>query len=61
MISKDNVVCPFCKYKHSKTKALGTSGLICQVGEEEKKLTCDKCGKDFLCDIEITYRFKTSK
>lgn len=41
MVDKENVICPFCKRKHGKTKALGTSGLVCCTGEENKTITCD--------------------
>ena len=61
MVSKENVICPFCKREHGKTKAIGTSGLVCYVGDYGKTITCEKCGKEFICDVEITYKFKTRK
>lgn len=61
MVDKTFVICPFCKCKHSKTKVLGTSGLVCYNGNEEQSVICDRCGKDFYCDTEIQYKFKTRK
>ena len=60
MISKDDVICPFCKKKHSKFKAIGTSGLINYVGSE-CSITCDKCGNVFRCVYEVQIKFKTNK
>lgn len=61
MVDKTFVICPFCKCKHSKTKVLGTSGLVCYNGNEGQSVICDRCGKDFYCDTEIQYKFKTRK
>ena len=61
MVSKDSVICPFCKYEHGRTIALGKSGLVCYNGEENKTITCNSCGKDFYCDIELSYKFRTRK
>jgi hypothetical protein len=60
MISKDYVICPFCKRKHSKNKATGTSGLINHIGSE-CSIICDKCGKEFRCVYEVQIKYKTSK
>ena len=61
MVSKEAVICPFCKYEHSIMKALGTTGLVCYDGETGKTITCNKCGKDFICDYEVSYKFRTRK
>lgn len=61
MVSKDKVICPFCKHEHGKTKALGTSGLICYAGQDDVTIVCERCGKEFICDTEVTYKFKTRK
>lgn len=60
MVSKDSVICPFCKKEHSKNKAIGTSGLINYNGSE-CFITCDKCGEEFRCVYEVQIKYKTSK
>lgn len=60
VISKESVICPYCKKEHGKNKAIGTSGLINFCGSEIT-ITCDKCGKDFRCNYEVTIKYKTSK
>lgn len=60
MVSKDYVICPYCKKKHSKTKAIGTSGVVCFNGSE-LTVECDKCGKDFYVEYEVSYTFRTRK
>ena len=60
MISKEFVICPFCKKTHNKHKAIGTSGLINYAGSE-RGITCEKCGKEFVCVYEVEIRYKTSK
>lgn len=60
MISKDYVICPYCKKENSKNKAIGTSGLINYVGSE-RSVTCNKCGKEFRCVYEVSIKYKTSK
>lgn len=60
MIDKEYIVCPFCKNKHSKNKAIGTSGLINYNGSE-LTIECNKCGKDFKCIYEVQIKFKTNK
>lgn len=60
MISKEYVICPFCKKVHSKNKAIGISGLINYAGSE-CSITCEKCGKDFRCVYEVQIKYKTSK
>lgn len=61
MVNKEKVVCPFCKHEHGVTKAIGTTGLVCYTGETDKSIICDKCGKEFYCDFEVAYKFKTRK
>lgn len=60
MVSDEYVICPFCKQKNSRFKALGKSGLINHIGSE-CTVTCDKCGKDFQCVYEVKIKYKTSK
>lgn len=60
MISKDYVICPYCKNPHSKNKVLGTTGLInCSGGEHD--IVCEKCGKWFHCAFEVQIKYRTSK
>lgn len=61
MTSKDSVICPFCKYAHGLSVALGSSGLVCSAGEQGKSITCSKCKKVFVCDVEVSYKIKTRK
>ena len=60
MVSDEYVVCPFCKHKHSRFKALGTSGLINHSGSK-CTIICAKCEKEFRCIYEVTIKYKTSK
>lgn len=59
-ISKEKVICPYCKKEHGRNKAIGTSGLINYCGSEIT-IVCDKCGKDFTCNYEVTIKYKTTK
>lgn len=60
MISKEYVICPFCRKELSKNKAIGTSGLINYAGSE-CFITCEKCGRDFRCVYEVQIKYKTMK
>ena len=61
MTSKDSIICPFCKQTKSKSKVLGTSEKVNYSGYDDLFITCDSCGKDFYCDIIVSYTFKTRK
>lgn len=60
MVSKESVICPYCKKEHYKNKAIGTSGIINYSGSTIT-ITCEKCGKDFICEYEVTIKYKTRK
>lgn len=61
MNDSENIICPHCKRRHSKYKILGSSGLINHSGYESIYVCCEKCGKDFYCDIEVKLKIKTRK
>ena len=60
MISKDYVICPYCKGKNGKNKSLGTTGLI-NYGGGESTIVCDRCKKEFYCTFEVQIKFTTNK
>ena len=60
MISKDSIICPYCKKEHTKSLVLGTSGVINIFGTE-RELECTKCGKSFRCEVEVKITYKTKK
>ena len=60
MVSKDEIVCPYCKKGHSKYRVIGSSGLVNCFGSEFS-MTCDRCGKDFYGEYVVDIRYKTRK
>lgn len=60
MVSKDAVICPYCKAENYKRKVLGDSGLVNYCGTS-RMVKCNKCGKDFNCEVEVNIKFRTSK
>ena len=61
MVSKYDVVCPYCKKKMGRSKALGVFGTVNINGYENLTLTCDACKKEVICDVEVSYTFRTRK
>lgn len=59
-VSKESVICPYCKHEHSKNKAIGTSGIVNYYGSE-LTVTCDICKKNFHVEYEVQFKFRTSK
>lgn len=59
-VSKDSVICPYCKNENKKRVMIGSSGLVNYCGTE-RAIICDKCGKEFNCEMIVELKFKTSK
>lgn len=60
MVSKEGVICPYCKAKNSKSKAIGIAGLIIPNGGDFSA-TCDRCGKEFYGTYEVSIIYRTRK
>lgn len=60
MISKEYIICPYCKSNHSKGIVIGQSGIINIFGTE-RSITCRNCNKDFTCEVEVKITYKTRK
>ena len=60
MVSKDNVLCPYCGNKHNKCIVLNGSGLI-NISGNESTVKCNGCGKTFTCIKIVEIKFKTIK
>ena len=59
-VSTDYIMCPYCGARNFKNKAIGISGLINYSGMHVT-VDCDRCGKDFNCDVVVTIQYKTYK
>lgn len=59
-VSKDDIICPYCKRIVNKAKVLGISGLINHAGMTVG-CVCDKCGMDFDCEVRVSLSYKTIK
>lgn len=60
MVSKDGIICPYCKKINNKHEVIGTSGLINYYGSTFS-MTCSKCGKEFYGEYEVSIKYKTRK
>lgn len=60
MVSEEGIICPYCKKKHNKHKAIGNSGLVNYAGSTFS-MVCDRCGKDFYGEYEVRIKYKTHK
>jgi len=58
--STDNIICPYCMKKHSKSAALGAGGLI-NISGTTRNMTCELCGEWFEVIVDVTIKFKTIK
>ncbi|MBR3771639.1 MAG: hypothetical protein IKL07_05165 [Clostridium sp.] len=60
MVSKDKVICPYCKANNAMGKALGNSGLVNYKGGS-RSCICDICKNQFHVEYEVLFKFRTSK
>lgn len=60
MVSREFVICPYCKADNLKNIVLGSSGLV-NVGGTERMVECRKCGEEFSCEVQVDIKYKTRK
>lgn len=59
-VSKEYVICPYCKKENLPYKVTGSTGQINYNGMT-KGYTCARCGKEFECEMIVSLTFKTRK